>query len=298
MNLNATSSASAIATATVPPTTILFCKDKGGVGGSTAATATAELLRAAGGDAWTTAVLDADSETQTTTSRLAERHANGDFLAEQSVAHGVISFDLGKPNEAGLIIDCAEFVDAFIVADTPAGSLARFRHLNENLDGSDLVAAHRAHGRKVVVAVPITPMLASIANVATAIERFGRDVDYIVVRNMVGSRDADPFILWNEVDFKNAYGEIVSGNSKARLSEVGGHVIDLPALDPGIYAKIDALGLSFMTARSHARLALSERQSVTNWLRKWAKELDKVRHVTGCPVSLAASLVANTGRPS
>lgn len=266
--------------------TISVAKDKGGVGGSLVAQGTAEVFRYRGGKEFTVAVLDGDATTHTTMSRLGERDAQGDFLEQQSIAGGVVGFDLTDRDQAGTVIDIAELQVPLIVMDTPAGGLARFATLTENLNGRDVVQAHQSQGRKVAIFVPITPMLASVGNVRAAMDCFGDDVHYVVVRNLYGC-DSSSFTLWDERDFRDAWGRVVSGSSKERLLAAGGRIIDLPALNAGVVAKMDALGLSAVASRAHERFSLSQRIAITNWLRAWARELDKVGDVLGLTGSLA-----------
>ena len=279
-------STSTQAIAVAQAVTACVAKDKGGVGGSLVAQAIAEVFRYRGGEEFPVAVLDGDATTHTTMSRLGERDDQGEFCEQQSLAGGVVSFDLTNKDEAGTIIDVAEAQVPLIVIDTPAGGLARFATLTENLDGRDVVRAHKSQGRKVAVFIPVSPMLASIANVSAAMDCFGDGVEYIVVRNLYGC-DEKSFTLWDEPDFRDAWDRVVSGRSKERLLAAGGRIIDLPALNAGVVAKMDALGLSALASRSCDRFSFSQRIAITNWMQAWARELDKVSDVLGVTGSLA-----------
>ncbi len=273
MTIETTDSNLATGTATTGmKCTVILIKDKGGAGASLATVGIAENLREMGGTRWQTIVLDADPTTFTTTSRLAQRDGRGDFLEEQSLANGVITFDLADPSQGGMILDIAAQDARYIVIDCPAGALSKVDKLTDNLTGLDVVEAHQAAGRTVVVMVPITPMLSSVSNVSKAFDAFGPRANYVVIRNMYGG-DADAFGLFDSPALTDAWGNVVSGNAKARLLEGGGKVIDLPRFDPGTYAIVDALGLSLRAAMDHARLPASRKMTVRNWLKAWRRQL-------------------------
>jgi len=68
--------------------TALSIKNKGGVGGSHIAVATATVLRMSGAGVFTTAIVDLDGSTGTAISRMGEREPDGSISIEQSLAEG------------------------------------------------------------------------------------------------------------------------------------------------------------------------------------------------------------------
>lgn len=165
-------------------TTILTIKNKGGVGGSHLAIATATVLRMAGAGQFTTALIDLDGSTGTSINRIGERDANGDIKPEQSFEAGVPAFNVLIKEQRGKLFDITETEDRFLILDGPATSLDTFEQLNENLTASDWVAHNKACGRDLIVMIPITPSLASIVDVPKAIALFGPEAQYVAVRSL------------------------------------------------------------------------------------------------------------------
>lgn len=260
--------------------TILSIKNKGGVGGSHLAMATATVLRMSGGDAFTAVLADLDGSTGTAIAKMGERDDTGQLLAEQSVETGVVPIDLFDHGERGKLFDLTETEDRFLVLDGPAASLNMFRALTENLGAIDWVDHNRACGRELVVMIPITPHLSSIVTVREAIDTFGPDAKYVAIRSMRGCTPAD-YVLWDEPEFQNKYGKIVSGQSKARLAGVGGCVLDMPSLNAAVLARAEALQLNFAEAITSPLLRAHERISIRKWLQAWTNQLDTIRGPLG-----------------
>lgn len=260
--------------------TILSAKGKGGVNGSHNTMATATVLRQSAGEAFATVLVDLDGSTGTAIAKMGERDVNGDIKLEQSMSNGVPAFNMFDPEERAALFDIVETDHRFLLLDAPAASLTLFKELSENLDASDWVAHNRACDRDLIVMVPITPHLASIVNVAQAIETFGTDADYVVVRSMRGCSPRD-YVLWDEPEFRNKYGNVVSGRSRAMLEEVGGTVLDMPALNAATLARAEATQESFAEAITSQYLRPHERLSITRWLEDWTVQLDRIRDVLG-----------------
>lgn len=270
--------------------TILSIKNKGGVGGSHLAIATATVLRMSGGEAFTTALIDLDGSTGTAISRMGEREPDGTIRLEQSLAGGVPALDLFDPNARGSLFDLTETEDRFLVIDGPAASLNMFGSLTENLAAADWVGQNAACDRDLIIMIPITPHLGSIVAVGQAIDTFGHDAHYVVVRSMRGCNPGD-YVLWDAPEFRDKFGRVVSGRSKARLSEVGGDIIDMPALNAAVLARVEALQLPFAEALDSPLISTAERLSVRSWLRVWTSQLDFIRG----PLGLDADFAWNIG---
>lgn len=266
--------------------TALSIKNKGGVGGSHIAIATATVLRMSGADVFTTAIVDLDGSTGTSISRMGERDADGGISDEQSLAAGVPAIDLFDPAVRGSLFDLTETEDRFLILDGPAASLNMFENLTENLDAGTWVAHNAGCERDLIVIVPITPHLASIVAVGQAIDTFGTDAHYVVVRSMRGCTSAD-YVLWDAPEFRDKFGRVVSGRSKARLAEVGGTVLDMPALNAAVLARVEALQLPFHEAIGSSLLGAAERLSVKRWLEAWTRQLDAIRGPLGLDADFA-----------
>lgn len=260
--------------------TILLIKNKGGVGASHIAMATAIALRMSGAGTFTTMLVDLDGSTGTAIGKMGERDETGKILAEQSFEAGVPAINFFDPSERSALFDITETDDRFLVLDGPAASLNTFRELTDNLNATDWVQHNKACDRDLIVMIPITPHFASIVTVREAIDTFGPDAHYVVVRSMRGCNARD-YVLWDAPDFLNKYGKTVSGRSRARLREVGGAVLDMPTLEAAVLARAEALEIPFTEALASPLLRTAERLSVRNWLRDWSLQLDRIRGPLG-----------------
>lgn len=266
--------------------TLLSIKNKGGVGGSHLAIATATLLRMSADGAFTTVLVDLDGSTGTTISKMGERDVDGTIREEQSLENGVPAIDLFDPDQRGQLLPLTQIEDRFLILDGPAASLNTFRALTENLDAADFAQASTNAGRDLIVMIPITPHLASISAVPDAIAMFGDQAKYVVVRSMLGYKPND-YVLWDSPEFRDKFGRVVSGGSKAMLAEAGGIVLDMPTLTPKVLARAEALKVPFAEALTSPLLALDEQLSVRKWLNAWAGQLDLIRDVLGLEPSFA-----------
>jgi len=263
-------------------TSVFVVKDKGGAGASTFASALATSLRSSVDPSDTIVIADGDGSTGTTITKMGERGVDGKILLGQSLERGVPFFNVFDQAGVDILFDPTKLPAQIGIYDLPATVLSYMKKLKDNLTGLDLVKQHMEFGRKVVIAIPITPDLTSIASVSYAIRMFGPNVSYVIVRNMYGATDKD-FALWDADNFKNAYGQVVGGRSKALLASVNGTVIDMPALNSGVFAKIGAYELSYEEAKTSSHLGVTDRLCVKRWLAACALEFDKIRVVLGLP---------------
>lgn len=256
--------------------TIAALTHKGGVGKTTINRATIEVTRhhLAGSGDYRVVAMDGDGDNGQLVSFLGTRDAEGDLLPEQNPSVGIGYFDARSSRQRGLLFDMAEREEELLVFDLPGGALTDMAELNESLNGRDLVDAHRACGRRFVVVLAITPLLASISSVLPALDVFGPDAAYLVVKNMAAGREED-FVLWQD-GIRNRHGHHIGGRARAALEQANGRVIELPALCAGIYARIDALGLTFTEALSSPLLTLSQRLSCRRWLHAWTGQIDTI----------------------
>ena len=271
-------------TTTPRPVTIASANTKGGVGKSTLSSALTTVLRMSAAGAFTTALVDLDGPTGSSINRMGERDEQGELKEEQSFDRGVLAFDLYDQQQRGMLFDITETDDRFLVLDCPAGSLKMLGKLSENLRAADWAEHNKACGRDLVVMIAITPHMSSIVGVRDAIDLFGDAARYVVVRSMRGCSPED-YVLWDEPDFHDRYGRLVSGRSKDRLAEVGGTIIDMPALNAGVFARAEALNVPFADALTSPHLRPYERLSIRRWLEAWTVQLDKVRGDLGLNAS-------------
>lgn len=264
-------------------TTVVVPSHKGGIGKSTMTRGSIELLRfhLTSPAAYQVIGVDGDADNGQLLSFLGNRDGDGFASPEQDAMTGILYLDGRSSRERGMLLDLAERDAQLIAIDLPGGSLTDLANLNENLGSRDLVDAHRQAGRRFVVMLPITPLLASISSVLVAIEQFGPDADYVVVKNMAAGKDED-FVLWDPgIIDKN--GKPIGGKARQRLMEVNGRILEMPVLSPGIYARIDALGLTFTEALKSPLLATSERLSCRRWLHAWSGQLNRISDLLALP---------------
>jgi hypothetical protein len=98
------------------------------------------------------------------------------------------------------------------------------------------------------------------------LDRFGKDLRYVVVRNQVRGSN---------------FAVLEQSGEQARAIELGANVISVRHLHDGVINKIDAANSSFWAAQhgvevNGATLGLMERQRVRMWLRDVYREIDIV----------------------
>ncbi|MFK3889745.1 hypothetical protein [Sphingomonas sp. NPDC079357] len=257
-------------------------KDKGGVGLSTSLTALATILMATGEGKFEVQLVDADGFNGTLLQRLGQRDQSGKLLHEQQPGIGVIKANLFDEEGVRPMFRAVESDARFVVIDTPAGAVTKFDELSRNLKARDFIDHCRQCGRQPVVFLPFTPGVASIRGVGQAIERFGSDVPYVGLRNMVGAKDKD-FRLWRPEPFTDRYGRQVGGRVRARFDEVGGRLLDMPVAEAGPFAMAEALSLTFAESARYKGPDWEsyDRLDMVKWLEAWVTEFRKIEDLLG-----------------
>jgi hypothetical protein len=97
------------------------------------------------------------------------------------------------------------------------------------------------------------------------LDRFGRRLDYVIVRNQLRG---DDFAMFEQ------------SGQRARAAEMGAKVIDLKKLHDAVVQKIDAANASFWAAKHSpdqggAGLGLMERQRLKLWLAHAYAEIER-----------------------
>lgn len=263
--------------------TVMCPSHKGGIGKSTITRATIELIRhhLDCPMPYRCVAADGDGDVGQLITFLGQYDGDGNLIDPQSACDGVLFFDARSERERDLLVNLADREEELIIVDLPGGSLSDLVTINRNLSSRDLVDAHRSAGRRVVIFLAITPLLASISSVLTAIDQFGPDADYVVIKNMAAGEEED-FILWSD-GIVDRFGRRIGGKARRRLEEIGGRVLHMPALAAGIYARVDALGLPFTDAMISPLLTTSHRLSCRRWLHDWSVQLDKIADLLALP---------------
>jgi hypothetical protein len=98
------------------------------------------------------------------------------------------------------------------------------------------------------------------------LDRFGKQLHYVLVRNQVRGSD---FTVLDQ------------SGEQARAVDLGAQVVSVRHLHDGVINKIDATNSSFWAAKNagsldNAGLGLMDRQRVKMWLREVYREIDTV----------------------
>lgn len=191
---------------------------------------------------------------------------NGVYDQRANVAQpdkGVICFDVKDKKEGFMSIDLIDFKPDVAIIDMPAGSANVFKNIFGNGDVSSIKNEYKKEGIDIVIVIVIDALKCSADNVKRIIEVWGNDVQYVVARNL--SR-GENFIFFEGYDTDGSRLDAEDKTPKEMLVEMGGSVIDIPALDADTYALINANGQSFYDAAnpSVSHLKSRGRRSVTN----------------------------------
>lgn len=168
--------------------------------------------------------------------------------------------DLASADSADQIMDRALGSERTVLVDLPGQSV---RALASWLSGADVFGFAREMGVQLILWHVSDASYASSVEIGQSLELFGDQARHIAVRNYGRASDFAAFD---------------ASDSRRKLDDLGGQVIDLPALDTQAMFRIDALGASFWAAANATDGAFAlrplERQRVRLWLSKAYAPLD------------------------
>ncbi|WP_415644261.1 hypothetical protein [Sphingomonas antarctica] len=221
--------------------------------------------------------IDADGFNRTFTQRLGQRDATGTLLLDQDPYNGVAPADLFARDGAAPIFEAIETDARVVVVDTPAGGLKQSKRLSENLTAGHLVQHCLDNDRTPLVLVPFGPTMASIRGIGEAIETFGSDAHIVAIRSNVGVDERD-YRLWKTDPFIDRYGREIGGRTRKLFEEVGGRLIEAPALAAGPNAMAEALCLTYGEAATYKgpNWQTYDGLNVRNWLNSWVTQLQTI----------------------
>lgn len=262
---------------------IFILSQKGGSGKSTFSRALLDHLRYAQGQA--VAAFDADGQVGQLAQHYGRRDSRGELLPRQDALSGVVSFDLRDPGQRGQIIDALDVPAGTLLFDLPAGGLGELGQVIGGGRGlSPLLDVYEAEAVRLTVAVVISNVQASTANVPAAIAAFGDRVDYLAVKNLFYGSPED-FLFFE--GFTAADGRAYGGQARQALARHGGEVFEMPALPGREYALCDLYSLPFSEAARHPALRRAERAGVELFLREFGREADRLGKYFGCEEGVA-----------
>jgi hypothetical protein len=170
--------------------------------------------------------------------------------------------DLSDVTSADQIFDRALGADRRVLIDLPAQSS---RTLWTWMSEANVLSFAREMGVRLSFWHVSDGGYASVGEIEKALDLFGDQIEHKVVRNHGRSKD---FSQYDE------------STARQRLDQLGGKMVDLPALDPAAMYKVDKLGSSFWAAIHSTEgegLKLLDRQRVRLWLEKCYRQLEPIQ---------------------
>ncbi len=205
---------------------------------------------------------DADGEVGGLLQLYGEVNADtSELVVPQDGKRGVHFFDVKKPNEIELMFDGIDSGCDRVLIDMPGGSFATLSAINDQF--AFFQVAKNA-GYSITLVDVITPMTASLRTVTTMIDLFQNSgANFLVVRNKFFGPYEDDWLLWDE------------SGAKERLKDVGGIVIDLPAMRMRTLSQIDKMCLQFSAAITSNNLKTADKSVAFKWLQDFDAEMEK-----------------------
>src|SRR3989441_5815579 len=217
----------------------LILNGKGGVGKSFFAVNFVQFLKDKG---IAHVAIDSDNENST----LKRFHSDTRFL------------DLDKRRELDGIFDALEKAK-LVVMDCRAASTDLFI---DYFDEIDLPAVLSALETALTLVMPVNHESDSVDQVQRLADRFGKQCDYVVIRNAAHS---DSFALFE------------SSEVRAKLKhKFGGREIAMCRLQDWLVEALNAENLTISSATKHTAFSLLDRQRLQTWQRKLYAEIESV----------------------
>lgn len=255
----------------------LIASEKGGVGKSVTARLLIDTLRTAG---TRVAAYDADGGVGGLVRVLGTRDADGRLVEEQSATEGVAYYNIRADGERNALLDCIASDESLIVHDLAGGSLADLMRIVDGGDSLDgLLTAYEEHGYRVTVMHLISPEVGSAQSVARWLELAGDRVDHIAIRNTRWGKSTADFPFWH--GFTDGQKVFKGGKTREKLLAMGGLEVDLPTLQGGTFAKVDADNTPFSEAAQAPSLTVTERVHVQKFMREFAAAIEPARPLLG-----------------
>lgn len=168
--------------------------------------------------------------------------------------------DLEEFESADQIMDRALGADRRVFVDLPAQSA---RHLRRWIEAGDVLSFAADMGVPLSFWHVTDGGFDSVGELQRIVDDFGESLHYVVVKNHGRSQD---------------FSQFESSSALAAVKELGGRVVELPALTPSTMYKIDASSASFWAAihgdTESFPLSAMERQRTKLWLSRVYQQFD------------------------
>lgn len=265
------------ANATAAKRLVGIVSGKGGVGKTMTARALLDTYR---GENVRAAAYDADGAVGGLVRLYGTRADDGSIVGVQDPLDGVAFFDMRAERERDVFLNSVALDAAVILHDLPGGSTVDLQRIVDGGDGvTGLLDTLELHGVRMVLLHVVDNEIESAQSVGAHLDLFGDRVDHVAVLNMRECRSLADFPYWG--GYKDSEGKDRYGKARARLLEMGGVEIQLPAMPPSTRAKINGERLTFSAAAKSSSLTITERAHVQKFLRDFAANLEPARKVLG-----------------
>jgi hypothetical protein len=162
--------------------------------------------------------------------------------------------DLAKPDALDAVVEAAlQDEPKQVVVDLPAQSARQFWQWLDEAEVLDLLGENEV---RIVCWHLLDDSRDGVAMLGELVEKFGERANYVAVLNQGRGFAFDAF-------HQSSLGD--------QLRAKGGHVIELPKLNPGTMAKVDAADASFWAAVHNpesGQFSMMDRQRSKVWLRR------------------------------
>jgi len=273
----------------MPKRVIFVCSRKGGVGKTTFTRGLLEVYRGAG---LKVAAFDGDGQVGQLVQYYGTRdHMNGGAVhPQQDPLVGIGYFDIRKEDDRDILLNAVALNADVLLFDLPGEALTEINVVSgKNARAADaqknaamFFDAYRDAGYEPIVVIVISAIKASVRGVISAIDAFGNNVNYVVVKSLAAD-PADEFVIF---DGSPKYPDF--GEARRRLERVGGQVVNMPDMSGISYKVLDFYDLTFREALDSDKLLIADRIRVSAWLQNFADELKgsflDIEVPTGSPV--------------
>ncbi|WP_425624875.1 hypothetical protein [Agrobacterium radiobacter] len=254
---------------------ILVVCNKGGVGKSVVSRALTDFLRSTASDAH---VYDADGGVGSLVVAYGTKDANGSVKTDQDPAKGVGYYDIRSDGSRNQLLDTLSSGAPIVMHDLAGGSLGEIKRIVDDGDGVEgFLDAVEAQGYRPTLLHVISNVQGATASVREYWNAFGDRADHIAVVNKAWGKTEDDFPFWYGYEVN---GSKKGGNTRTAVLQSGAELL-FPALQPGTFAKVEALNVPYSDAEGAADLTITEKAHLNKFNKATAAEFLKVKDRLG-----------------
>lgn len=243
---------------------IVTASQKGGSGKTVLARALLDHFRMAG---VTVAAYDGDGAIGGLYKHFGSRDINGRLQDEQDPCRGVVVYDIRNIDTRDTLIESLNTDSSVVLHDLAGGALLSLLQLfaDDVTTGGlhNLDAALKDLDAELIILHLVTRDDGSVASVAQYLDLTEdcRSIQHLAVINRHTGRDTE-LSTWFGMP-----GGQTGGRTRARLLNLGGLEMDLPALDPGAMKLVEQRGSPLSAAINDSSMPLIQRQRIRQFLR-------------------------------